>query len=192
MTDARAAAWNGIDIAELMDLDQPHAQRFRSRLGEINENGRVYGGQLLGQALMAASRTVPEDRRMTAIQFMFLSGAMVEDPVDYEVTALQEETIQRPQHQRLATRRPRRLPTSIFHSRPRSSRLPIWPGQRPIAGSEPSPEKLPRLSDIVSPRVAEIEAVLAYLLKDHPAIDYRVPFEEDLVSPDPREPRMRF
>src|SRR5271169_4845722 len=62
----RTPAWDGADIADLLGLAAPESGRFRSRVGEINEHGRVYGGQLLGQALAAAARTVPADRPATA------------------------------------------------------------------------------------------------------------------------------
>ena len=181
MTDARAAAWDGVDIAELMNLDQPRPGRFRSRLGEINENGRVYGGQLLGQALMAASRTAPDDRRMTAIQFMFLSGAMVEHPIDYEVTALQDGKRFSARNVKASQCGGRNVCdvnisfATVIESPSHMAR------PAPDCGLGTDPERLPRLTDIDSPRVAEIEAVLAYTFKDHPAIEFRAPFAEDLV-----------
>lgn len=192
MTNDRTSSWDGLDIGELMDLAQPQPWRFRSRIGEINENGRVYGGQLLGQSLMAAAKTVPADRRATALQFMFLSGAMPEWPIDYEVTALQDG-------KRFSTRnvkgsqRGGRNVCDVHVSFATPIELPAHMARpAPDCGLGSDPERLPRLCDIVSPRAAEIESVVVYLFNDHPAIDFRVPFEGDLLSPDLHEPRLRF
>ena len=88
--DEQTPAWNGGDIADLLGFASPEPGCFRSRLSEVNEHGRVYGGQLLGQALAAAARTVSADRPATAMQFMFLAGARPELQIDYEVVTLQE------------------------------------------------------------------------------------------------------
>ena len=60
MTTKMTPAWDGADIAELLGLDALSSGQFRSRFAEPNENGRVYGGQMLGQTLAAAARTVLE------------------------------------------------------------------------------------------------------------------------------------
>ena len=76
MTETLAQSWNGRDVADLLDLAPIAANRFRSRLAERNEHGRIYGGQLLGQAVMAASRTVPDERAATYLQFLFAAGGV--------------------------------------------------------------------------------------------------------------------
>lgn len=63
---------------------------YRNRLGDANENRRSYGGQLLAQALMAASQEVPPDRPVTAMQFLFLQSALHEQPLDLQVSDLQD------------------------------------------------------------------------------------------------------
>jgi acyl-CoA thioesterase-2 len=77
-------------FATLMDLADLGGQTFRSINNDRNDNGRVYGGQLLAQALGAAQRTVAGDRCATVLQLVFLSGARPETPIDYTVTALQD------------------------------------------------------------------------------------------------------
>jgi ABC-type dipeptide/oligopeptide/nickel transport system permease component len=47
------------DLAALLTLEEVAADRFRTKYGDVNLNGRSYGGQLLGQAMMAAYRTAP-------------------------------------------------------------------------------------------------------------------------------------
>jgi acyl-CoA thioesterase len=83
-------AWNALHLEELLTLDAAGEGRWRSRHGDANRNGRSYGGQLLGQAMMAALMDVPAGRAATMMQFLFLQGAMPEEAVDFQVTALQE------------------------------------------------------------------------------------------------------
>jgi acyl-CoA thioesterase-2 len=82
--------WSPRDIDALLRLQPLRASTFRSRHASPNARGTVFGRQLLGQALMAASMTTPPGRDVTAMQFMFLQSATPESPVDYEVTALQD------------------------------------------------------------------------------------------------------
>ena len=64
--------------------------RYRSRFGDSNLNGRSYGGQVLGQAMMAASLSVAAPRLATTFQLLFLKGADPVRPVEFAVTALQD------------------------------------------------------------------------------------------------------
>src|SRR5438552_18859916 len=83
-------AWNPRDIEALLRLQPLGESTFRSRHASPNARGTVFGGQLLGQALMAAAMTAPSGRDVTAMQFMFLQSATPERPVDSEVTTLQD------------------------------------------------------------------------------------------------------
>lgn len=78
------------DLAALLAVDEIGPLRYRNRHHDSGFNGRSYGGQVLGQAVMAAGRSVPEGRRLAAIQLMFLRGTRVTEPIDYIVTPLQE------------------------------------------------------------------------------------------------------
>ncbi|MBN0574673.1 thioesterase family protein, partial [Pseudomonas aeruginosa] len=62
---------------------------FRATVNDSNVNGRVYAGQLLGQALWAAAQTVPH-RVPSTLQATFLQGARPEDALEYKVEALQD------------------------------------------------------------------------------------------------------
>ena len=88
--DETLLPWNPRDIAALLRLQSIGPSTFRSRHASPNARGTVFGGQLLGQALMAAAMTAPSERDVTAMQFMFLQSATPERPVDYEVTPLQD------------------------------------------------------------------------------------------------------
>jgi acyl-CoA thioesterase-2 len=47
--------------------------------------GRVYGGQVVAQALRAAFETVPEDHRVHSLHSYFIRGGDCEEPIRYEV-----------------------------------------------------------------------------------------------------------
>lgn len=82
--------WDGLDIADLLGLSHVEEGRFRTWRAETNEHGRIYGGQILGQAMFAASQTVPPDRRASCIQLLFAAGGLPDRAIDFEVATLQE------------------------------------------------------------------------------------------------------
>ena len=134
-------------------LSSPEPGRFRSRLAEVNEHGRVYGGQLLGQALAAAARTVPADRPATAMQFMFLAGALPEIPINYEVITSSRTA------KRFSSRHVRgsqsggRIVCDANVSFATAIDLPEHMAPpAPDCGLDTDPESLPELSDIAVPR----------------------------------------
>ncbi len=47
-------------VVALLDLEQIELNIFRGRSPEGERRQRVFGGQVAGQALVAAGRTVPE------------------------------------------------------------------------------------------------------------------------------------
>ena len=166
--------------------------RFRSRVGEINEHGRVYGGQLLGQALAAAALTVPADRPATAMQFMFLAGALPDQPIDYEVAALQDGKRFSARHVRGSQSGGRMVcDANVSFAAAIDSPEHMAPPASDC-GLDRDPESLPGLADIAAPGVAGIERTLGYLFRTHAAIDFRAPFVDDLLRPDTDQPRVRF
>jgi acyl-CoA thioesterase II len=185
-------AWDGRDLADLLELAPVGAGRFRSRFGERNENGRLYGGQLLGQAVMAAARTVPADRSATYLQFLFAAGGIPEQAVDYEVTALQDG-------KRFASRSVRgaqaggRIVCDVGVSFARLLEAPSHGSAAPAdSGIASDPAGLPGLKDIDAPEARDVERTLAYGYHDHPVIDLRLPFVDDVLRGDPAGPRVRF
>lgn len=89
MTAVDVPAWTGDDLAELLTLEPVSPSRFRNRCGDRNAHDRTYGGQVLAQALMAASHHVPTGRPATMMQFLFLQGALHREAIQFDVTALQ-------------------------------------------------------------------------------------------------------
>src|ERR1700742_2235172 len=72
------------DVLALLDLETltPDSFRGQSPEGRIQ---RVYGGQVLGQALMAATRTVDPARTCHSLHAYFLRPGDPKTPILYKV-----------------------------------------------------------------------------------------------------------
>jgi len=82
-------SWCQDRLAELFQLEAISQFCFLASIHDTNLNGRVFGGQLLGQALAAAQRVCPELAPAT-LHCLFLQGAKTDEPLHYEVTPLQQ------------------------------------------------------------------------------------------------------
>ncbi len=77
------------DLVALLDLEKLEENLFRGR-GPSEGWQRVYGGQVLGQALVAAVRTVPEDRLAHSAHAYFLLAGDPRAPIVYEVERIRD------------------------------------------------------------------------------------------------------
>ncbi len=71
------------DLVAVMDLETIEDNIFRGQSRDVG-SPQVFGGQVLGQALTAASRTVP-DRQVHSLHAYFLRAGDVNAPIVYEV-----------------------------------------------------------------------------------------------------------
>jgi acyl-CoA thioesterase-2 len=72
------------ELLELLDLDDLGGGRFRGESPEVGPQ-RVFGGQVAGQALVAASRTVHPERRVHSLHGYFVRPGDSTVPIMYEV-----------------------------------------------------------------------------------------------------------
>ena len=87
--DATANSRSAIDrMMAILDLERIEADRYR---GQSPQDGwqRVYGGQVIGQALVAASRSV-EDRVLHSLHGYFLRPGDPSIPIFYEVERVRD------------------------------------------------------------------------------------------------------
>ena len=75
-------------LLSILDLEPLEGNRFRGRSPRIGWR-RVFGGQVIGQALLAACRTV-EDRLPHSLHAYFLLPGDPERPIDYAVETLRD------------------------------------------------------------------------------------------------------
>ena len=166
--------------------------RFRSRRAETNEHGRIYGGQILGQALSAASETVSKDRFASCLQLVFAAGGLPDQAIDFDVQTLQEGKRFSARHVR-GLQQGGRILCDASVTFAKALELPAHEAPPPPdCGLDRDPENCPTLEDVDDPRVQDVERTLNYMYRPHKAIDMRAPFVEDLLPRTLAELRMRF
>lgn len=76
-------------LIRLLDLEQLEQNLFRGRSPQDGWQ-RVFGGQVLGQALVAATRTVPQTRPAHSFHAYFLIGGDPTTPIIYDVDRVRD------------------------------------------------------------------------------------------------------
>ena len=76
------------DLVEQLDLESLEVNLFRGTSRDLGGHS-VFGGQVIGQAMVAASRTV-EDRRPHSLHAYFLLPGDMDAPIVYEVDRLRD------------------------------------------------------------------------------------------------------
>ncbi len=76
-------------LLELLDLEQIEANIFRGRSPDERRQ-RVFGGQVAGQALVAAGRTVPADRPVHSLHAYFIRPGDPAVPLVYTVDRVRD------------------------------------------------------------------------------------------------------
>jgi acyl-CoA thioesterase II len=77
-------------VVELLDLEQIELNIFRGRSPEGERRQRVFGGQVAGQALVAAGRTVPADRPVNSLHAYFIRPGDPTVPLVYLVERVRD------------------------------------------------------------------------------------------------------
>ncbi len=76
-------------LVALLDLERIEENIFRG-VSPADSPVRVFGGQVAGQALVAAGRTVPADRRVHSLHSYFIRGGDPRVPIVYEVDRIRD------------------------------------------------------------------------------------------------------
>jgi acyl-CoA thioesterase II len=77
------------ELVNILDLEAIEVNVFRG-VSPRDKRQRVFGGQVAGQALVAAARTVPPDRRVHSLHAYFLRPGDVAVPILYEVDRIRD------------------------------------------------------------------------------------------------------
>ncbi|GAB2839985.1 acyl-CoA thioesterase II [Actinoallomurus bryophytorum] len=77
------------ELLDLLDLEQIEMNIFRGRSPEERQQ-RVFGGQVAGQALVAAGRTVPQDRHVHSLHAYFIRPGDPSVPLVYTVDRVRD------------------------------------------------------------------------------------------------------
>ena len=77
------------ELLTLLRLERIEEDLFRGQSQDLGW-GRVFGGQVLGQALSAAAQTVPSERAVHSLHAYFLRVGDVSRPIVYEVDRIRD------------------------------------------------------------------------------------------------------
>src|SRR5437763_9428024 len=77
------------ELVELLALERIEENLFRGQSQDLGW-GTVFGGQVLGQALSAASQTVPSERHVHSLHAYFLRPGDAKRPIVYEVDRIRD------------------------------------------------------------------------------------------------------
>ena len=170
------------DLHDLLDLEYIEHNIFRGRSIDIG-SGSVYGGQALAQSLVAAQRTVDDDRVPHSMHGYFILPGDVDAPIVYEVDRLRDG-------KSFTTRRI----VAIQHGRPIFNMAASF--QAPEDGAEhqtdmpdvPGPDELPRELDLIRAVEDQIpEAVRSVYTRERP-IEFRPVDPVDPFDPATKPP----
>ncbi|MBN9107847.1 MAG: acyl-CoA thioesterase II [Pseudonocardia sp.] len=77
------------ELVGLLDLDETGPDTFHG-LSPESRRFRVYGGQVAGQALVAAGRTVPPGRTVHSLHSYFVRGGDPRTPIEYRTERIRD------------------------------------------------------------------------------------------------------
>ncbi|WP_394829931.1 acyl-CoA thioesterase II [Pendulispora albinea] len=77
------------ELVRLLDLERIEENLYRGQSRDLGW-GTVFGGQVLGQALTAAVRTIPQEREVHSLNAYFLRPGNVARPIVYDVDRIRD------------------------------------------------------------------------------------------------------
>jgi acyl-CoA thioesterase II len=176
-------SYNIDDLLNLLDLEPIEFNIYRGRNRDIG-SGRVFGGQVLSQALVAAQRTVDEERVAHSLHGYFILPGDLDIPIIYFVDRLRDG-------KSFTTRQV----TAIQHGRAIFNmsvsfhvREPGLEHQLPMP-DVPPPESLRSELDIIRERTPDnLPEDLKRLIKQDRPIDFRLVEDVDPFNPVKQPP----
>jgi len=176
------------DLLDLLDLEPIEQNIYRGRNRDIG-TGRVFGGQVLSQALVAARRTVDDDdppREAHSLHAYFILAGDLKAPIVYFVDTLRDGGS-------FTTRRVTAIQhgRAIFNLSASFHRAEEGIEHQAEAPEAPDPETLTPELDRIRARAHLIpEEVRGVLTQDRP-LDFRPVDPPDLLDPEPASPLRR-
>lgn len=170
------------DLLRLLDLEPLEVNIYRGQNRDIG-TGRVFGGQVFAQALVAARRTVDDAREAHSVHGYFILPGDLKAPIVYFVDRLRDGTS-------FTTRRV----TAIQHGRAifnLSASFHI--AESGVEHQGPMPQVVPADGlvtelDLITSMAARIPDALRAVLTQERPIDFRPVAPVDPYDPQKREP----
>lgn len=170
------------ELLQLLNLEQIDENSFRGQSQDLGF-GSVYGGQVLGQALSAAYKTVPVERRAHSLHAYFLRPGDVREPIVYQVDPIRDG-------KSFTTRRVVAIQKGCAIFSMSASFQIVEPGfdHQDKAPSVPGPEGLPSEMELVERVADRLPARIRERLQCPQPIEVRPIEASNLFSPQKREP----
>src|SRR5207302_4076231 len=143
-------------LVALLDLEAIEVNIFRGRSPDERRQ-RVFGGQVAGQALVAAGRTVPADRPVHSLHAYFIRPGDTSVPIVYTVDRVRDgrsfttRRVSAIQHGRAIFT----LSASFHHAEPGPEHADPMPEAPPPETVERTSDRLARLFGEVHPQARE-------------------------------------
>ena len=170
-------------LVSLLDLEELEVNIFRGRSPKEHRQ-RVFGGQVAGQALVAAGRTVTAERRVHSLHAYFLRPGDPTTPILYQVDRIRDG-------ESFTTRRVVAIQhgRAIFHLSASFQREEPGPDHQIRMPEAPDPDTLPSWAEQIAPYLDRFpEDMRRWLQRDRP-IEVRTVDFVDPLQPVERPPR---
>jgi acyl-CoA thioesterase II len=170
------------ELLALLELEALEVNLFRG-LSPHEDRQRVFGGQVAAQALVAAGRTVGDDRPVHSLHAYFLRPGDPNVPIVYEVDRIRDG-------KSFTTRRVVAIQhgRAIFNLAASFQVVETGPDHQMPMPSVPDPDELPTWQQRVEPYLERLGPDLAqWLVRERP-IDSRPVDDPRWLDPTPREP----
>ncbi len=177
-----------VGLRELLELERLDTCLFRGR-SRPTASTRVFGGEVAAQALMAAGRTVPDDRPVHSLHAYFLRPGDPAAPIVYQVDEIRDGGS-------FTTRRA----VAVQHGRPifqlsaSFHRPEEGYAYQPAPSERPVPEELPPAEEVIG---GADEGTRQWFARVHHALPLEVRFAGELarfaaLRGEPAPPLQRF
>ena len=174
--------YNAEDLLSVLELEPLEHNIYRGRNRDIG-TGRIYGGQVLAQSVVAASRTVDGDRPIHSMHGYFILPGDLNAPVVYFVDRLRDGGS-------FTTRRVTAIQhgRAIFNMSASFHKREHGPEHQASMPDVPDPETLPTELELIREMEDRIpESVRPVLTQDRP-LDIRPVDPVDPFEPEARAP----
>lgn len=171
--------WDQRDLTELLALDSDGQNRYRSHAWDLDADGRVYGGQLIGQALWAASQSAG-GRSPGVLQTTFLNDADPQGAFEYSVESLQDDRRFSNRHVYGVQGTGLLLSANVSFHLPSANNCRVFHLDRQV----PAPESLPTLAELAAMDSNNCKGRSLCVI-DRPVVDVRpIPPDAGRERPD--------
>jgi acyl-CoA thioesterase-2 len=165
------------ELLALLDLQNLGEDRFRGH-SPVSAGNHLYGGQVVAQALVAATRTVPKDRPLHSLHAYFVLAGDPRRPLDFAVEKIRDG-------RSFTTRRclVSQEGATIFSFEASFHRREEGFTHATVAPRTPDPETLEPIDDLVERFQAFLPKPAEHWLNRASSLDMRIVAPETLLTP---------